>query len=439
MTINDSARMLRAALATSLAFALSACLVEHDPEPPRPCPTAQDTTLYRRPLIEVGRVGQAASLTVPSPNRDECTQAVTAVTTTVIDPAGAVIPSTGAMTEIASQNYPYLSRKLIGGTAGFTPLRWGWHTVRFDFGAVGGQVDARMFIADGMEVTQTLPFKCDSLQRSRYGWLCETAYVRDLITVRTFTDAGVSIVDDVLWVYDYKNGSLSRYIDTGSGELVNDPPTAAAVPRYTYYGPGMLATRDDVLLVSTGKVELYVASIGGIGWVASLESPLLSGVSAMQRDGNWVYVLRGDNQVVPLLLDQAGRRIVLGTLFTLPGTKLMAAGPMGMVTYEEVNGSLMMRRLQLRDGGLASEARLELPGLLEPDSFVNSQAIFERETNAYTPRRVFALLHEGESMRLGEVPYQRRSCSSACVVYPGARRDLLFWPEGSTTKVVLLP
>jgi hypothetical protein len=60
---------------------------------------------------------------------------------------------------------------------------------------VGGQVDARMFIADAMEVTQTLPFKCDSLQRSRYGWLCETAYVRDLITVRTFIDASVSIVD----------------------------------------------------------------------------------------------------------------------------------------------------------------------------------------------------------------------------------------------------
>jgi hypothetical protein len=80
-----------------------------------------------------------------------------------------------------------------------------------------------------------------------------------------------------------------------------------------------------------------------------------------------------------------------------------------------------------------------LPVLLEPDSFVHDQAIFERDTNFYAPRRVFALLHDGESMRLGEVPYQRRNCSSACVVYPSVRRNLLFWPEGSMTKVVLLP
>jgi hypothetical protein len=431
--------MSRAALATWLAFSLSACTAEHHQEPPRPCPSPQDTTLYRLPLIEVGGVGQVARLTVPSPKRDECTKAVTAVSITVTDPAGAVVPSTGAMTEIASQNYPYLSRKLIGGTAEFTPTRWGWHTVRFDFGAVGGQVDTQMFIADALEVSQTLPFRCESLQRSRYGWLCETAYVRDLITVRTFIDANVSIVDDVLWVYDYKNGSLRRYIDTGSGELVNDPPTAAAVPRYTYYGPGMLATRDDVLLVSSGKIELYVASLSGIGWVASLESPLLSGVSAMHRDGNWVYVLRGDNQVVPLFIDRAGGSIVLGSIFTLPGTKVMATGPRGMVTSEEVNGSFTMRRLQLRDGGLASQARLELPGLLEPDSFVSGQALFEQYTSSYAPRRVFALLHDGESMRLAEVPYQRRTCSSACVVYPGVRRDMLFWPDGSMTKVILLP
>ena len=114
-------------------------------------------------------------------------------------------------------------------------------------------------------------------------------------------------------------------------------------------------------------------------------------------------------------------------------------GPKGLVTYEEVKGSLTVRRLQLRDGGLASEARLELPGLLEPDSFTSSQAMFERSMPFSAPRRVFALLHEGESMRLGEVPYQRANCSSACVVYPNVRRDLLFWPEGSMTKVVLLP
>jgi len=342
------------------------------------------------------------------------------------------------MTELASQDYPYLTRKLIGGTAEFTPTRWGWHTVSFDFGTVGGQANARVFIADAMAVTQTLPFRCDYLQRSRYGWLCENAYVRDLITVRTFTDSGVSIVDDVLWVYDYKNGSLGRYIDTGSGELVSDPLTVADVPRYTSYGPGMLATRDDVLLVGNGKVELYAANVGGVARMASLESPLLSDVTAMYRDGNWLYLLR-DNQVVPLWIDQVGGRIVPKTGFTVPGTKVMAMGPKGLVTYEEVNGSLTVRRLQLRDGGLASEARLELPGLLEPDSFTSPQAIFERSTNVYTPRRVFALLHEGESMRLGEVPYQRAHCSSACVVYPSVKRDLLFWPEGSMTKVVLLP
>jgi hypothetical protein len=296
-----------------------------------------------------------------------------------------------------------------------------------------------VFIADVMAVTQTLPFRCDYLQRSRYGWLCENAYVRDLITVRTFTESGVSIVDEVLWVYDYKNGSLGRYIDTGSGELVNDPPTAASVPRYTSYGPGMVATRDEVLLVFNGKVELYVASIGGVAWVASLESPLLSDVIAMQRDGDWLYLLRGDTQVVPLWIDRVGGRIVPKTGFTLPGTKIMAMGPRGMVTYEEVNGSLTVRRLQLRDGGLAGEARLELPGLLDPDSFASAQAIFERSTNSYVPRRVFVLLHDGESMRLGEVPYQRANCSSACVVYPNARRDLLFWLDGGMTKVVLLP
>jgi hypothetical protein len=49
--------MLRAALATSLVFALSACIGEHNQEPPQPCPNDQDTALYRRPLIEVGRVG----------------------------------------------------------------------------------------------------------------------------------------------------------------------------------------------------------------------------------------------------------------------------------------------------------------------------------------------------------------------------------------------
>ncbi len=136
---------------------------------PRPCPTAQDTALYRLPLIEVGRVGQVASLTVPGPKRDDCTKAVTAVTTTVTAPAGAVVPSTGTMTEIASQDYSYISRKLIGGIAEFTPTRWGWHTVRFDFGAVGGQVDARMFIADAMEVTQTLPFTA---------WSCRSYWSR---------------------------------------------------------------------------------------------------------------------------------------------------------------------------------------------------------------------------------------------------------------------
>ncbi|HZH78261.1 MAG TPA: hypothetical protein VEY88_19690 [Archangium sp.] len=439
MTTNDFARMLWAALATSLSFTLSACGADPEQEQERrPCPTAQDTALYRMPTIEVGKVGQVARLTVASPNEDRCTKAVTAVTTTVTDPSGAVVSSTGEMTEIASQDYSYLSRKLIGGTAGFTPTRWGWHTVSFDFGAVGGQVDARVFIADAMAVTQTLPFRCDSLQRSRYGWLCENAYVRDLITVRTFTESGVSIVDDVLWVYDYENGSLGRYIDTGSGELVSDPLTAADVPRYTSYGPGMLATREDVLLVGNGKVELYAASIGGIARVASIESPLLSDVTAMQRDGNWLYVLR-DNQVVPLWIDQVGGRIVPKTGFTVPGTKVMAMGPKGLVTYEEVKGSLTVRRLQLRDGSLASEARLELPGLLEPDSFTSSQAIFERSMPFSAPRRVFALLHEGESMRLGEVPYQRANCSSACVVYPNVRRDLLFWPEGSMTKVVLLP
>ncbi|WP_407741396.1 hypothetical protein [Hyalangium sp.] len=430
--------MLRAALATALSLALFACSSEPE-QAPRPCPTPQDTTQYRLPIIEVGKVGQVAKLTVPSPNMDVCARSVTEVTTTVTEPLGAVVPSTGAMTEIANQDSSSASRKLTGGTAEFTPTRWGWHTVRFDFGAVGGQVDARMFIADTIALTQTLPFRCEYLQRSRYGWLCETAYVRDLITVRTFTGADVSIVDDVLWVYDYQNGALQRYIDTGSGELVNDPPAAAAVPRYTYSGPGMLATRDDVLLVFNGKAELYAASIGGVGLVASLESPLLSDVTAMHRDGNWVYVLRDDKLVVPLWIDQAGGRIVPKTGFTVPGTEVMAAGPRGLVTYEEVNGSLTVRRLQLRDGGLASEARLELPGLLDPDSFVSSQALFERSTSLYVPRRVFVLLHDGESMRLGEVPYQRNTCSSACVLYPGVRRDLLFWPEGGMTKVVLLP
>ncbi len=35
----------------------------------------------------------------------------------------------------------------------------------------------------------------------------------------------------------------------------------------------------------------------------------------MHRDGNWLYVLRGDKEVVPLWIDRVGGRIVPRTSF----------------------------------------------------------------------------------------------------------------------------
>ncbi|ADO68936.1 hypothetical protein [Stigmatella aurantiaca] len=134
----------------------------------------------------------------------------------------------------------------------FTPMQTGRYHLFAAFDPVGGLLQTDIHAAQNRSTEtapQTLPFGCDSLERTLHGaWACDSSVMRDGTALLQFPEGRLAVAGNVVWMMDPRQ--IQRYVDTGTDlELTGTwPHTEGAVE-------SLLATAEELVTLHAQTVQ----------------------------------------------------------------------------------------------------------------------------------------------------------------------------------------
>ncbi|MDC0712939.1 hypothetical protein POL68_31040 [Stigmatella sp. ncwal1] len=260
------------------------------------------------------------------------------------------------------------------GTLQFTPMQAGRHHLFAAFDPVGGIVQTDIHAArDRSTETQplTLPFGCDSLERTLKGaWACNSSVMRDGSALRQFPEGRLAVAGDVVWVMDPRQ--IQRYEDTGTDlELTGTwPHTEGAVE-------SLLATPTELVTLHAQTVQRItfdgtgLTSGGTTRWAPTTGTlpPGLGGPKALlTRAGDTLGITLNpllsasfSNEVCPYTLVKGRFERTPAACSAFNGT-VMGFEPGGLWIQESLS-TQMLSFHEWTEAGLIPRATLSLSGV----------------------------------------------------------------------------